>query len=371
MGSQRVGLTAADVARLAQNTSEEVRAATATKVAEAFEAGLSGPERALAEDIFRALLQDAAARVRRALSESLKASPEVPRDVVLALAEDVTEVATPVLKWSEVLTDDDLVAIVRRKGTAHHVAIAQRESVSAQLADALVETRDEKVVATLVGNEHADLSEPTLQRVLDEFAGSDLVKRPLVHRRTLPLTVSERLVTLVSDGLRDHLVTHHALPANLAADLVLESRERAVVGLAAAGTDRMDVAELVRHLARNHRLTPSLTLRAICMGDMQFFELALAELCNIPVANAHALINDEGPRGLKAVCRRAGIPSEMYRFIAAAVEVARETRDDGLPGGRTRFVARMIERVLTRVEDEMQADDVDYLIGQLGSRRAM
>ncbi|MEQ9643118.1 MAG: DUF2336 domain-containing protein [Alphaproteobacteria bacterium] len=365
MSSERVNLSAADVARLAGNHSEEVRAETAAKVARAFEAGLSDSERDLAADIFRALLGDAAQRVRAALSDSLKSSPDVPRDVALTLAADVAEVATPMLKWSEVLTDEDLLAVVRDKSSAHQVAIAQRDIVSAGLADALAETHDENVVATLIGNDGADIAETTLQKVLDEYADSDAVKAPMAHRRTLPLTVSERLVTLVSDQLREHLVTHHALPGDLATDLVLESRERATVSLTGDGAGRMDVAELVRHLARNQRLTPTITLRAVCMGDMAFFECALAELCGIPVVNAAQLINDEGPRGLKAVCKRAGIPKEMFKFIVAAVEVAKDTADDGLPGGRGRFVARMIERVLTKLEDEMADADTEYLIAKL------
>lgn len=365
MSSERGNLSAADVARLAGDHSDEVRAETAAKVAKAFEAGLSEAERDLAADIFRTLLRDAAQRVRVALSDSLKSSPEVPRDVALTLAADVAEVAAPMLKWSEVLSDEDLLALVREKGVEHQVAIAQRETVSADLADALAETHDEAVVATLVGNNGAEIAETTLQKVLDEFADSDAVKAPMTHRRTLPLSVSERLVTLVSDQLREHLVTHHALPGNLATDLVLESRERATVSLTGDGAERMDVAELVRHLARNQRLTPTITLRAVCMGDMAFFEYALAELCGIPVVNASTLINDEGPRGLKAICKRAGIPSEMFKFIVAAVEVAKETADDGLPGGRDRFVARMIERVLTKLEDEMADADTEYLIAKL------
>jgi uncharacterized protein (DUF2336 family) len=365
MSNERAKLSAADVARLAGNSSETVRAETARKVATAYKGGLSESERALADEIFRVLLKDAAERVRVALSDSLKASPNVPRDVVLGLASDVAAVATPMLQSSSVLSDADLIDIVRRHGAAHQVAIAQRATVSAEVADALADTHDETVVATLVGNEGASLRETTLQKVLDEFADSEAVHKPMVMRRSLPLSVSERLVTLVSDKLREHLVARHALPGELAAELVLESRERATVSLTDGAGDRMDVAELVRHLARNHRLTPTLALRAICMGDMAFFELALAELCNIPVVNAHTLINDEGPRGLRAICKRAGIPPDTFRFIAAAVEVARETRDDGLPGGRQRFVARMIERVLTKIEDELGDADADYLIARL------
>ncbi len=89
-------LSPEDVNRLAQDPSPENRAAIADRLARQYEPSMAPAERNLAETIFRALLRDVEVRVRAALAESLKFNPAVPRDVAVALARDVAEVATPI-----------------------------------------------------------------------------------------------------------------------------------------------------------------------------------------------------------------------------------------------------------------------------------
>src|SRR3546814_15651310 len=96
-------------------------------------------ERTLAEDIFRRLVADAEVLVRQALAANLKTTADLPHDLAVALARDVDSVSLPVLKYSEVLTDDDLIEIVRiENAAAQPVPIAPRRSVSTALADALL-----------------------------------------------------------------------------------------------------------------------------------------------------------------------------------------------------------------------------------------
>ena len=110
----RFNLSHSDVAQLLEDPSVETRAGMAKKIAIAYEGdSLTDAERRLAEEIIRKMIHDAEARVRQALSECLKDNPDVPRDVVMKLAGDTIDVATPVLRFSEVLTDEDLVEIVR------------------------------------------------------------------------------------------------------------------------------------------------------------------------------------------------------------------------------------------------------------------
>src|SRR4030095_16671262 len=125
-------LTAADVQRLIANPSGEARAETAAKVAEAFDRGaLSDSERALAEQIFRVMVQDAEVKVRESLASHLKASANLPHDIALQMANDVEQVSLPVLEFSKVLSDKDLVDIVRSSSAEKQTAVAKRAAVSA------------------------------------------------------------------------------------------------------------------------------------------------------------------------------------------------------------------------------------------------
>jgi len=119
-------LTEFDVQRLLQNSSGLARAATATKIAQQFDRGEFTPaQRKIVEDIFRLMIRDAEVRVRQALAENLKRIPGVPHDVAIILARDVEAVALPMLEFSEVLTSEDLVAIVRSQGEEKQKAVAR------------------------------------------------------------------------------------------------------------------------------------------------------------------------------------------------------------------------------------------------------
>ncbi|AVM74651.1 DUF2336 domain-containing protein [Magnetospirillum gryphiswaldense] len=353
-----------DVARLLANPSADIRAEIADKIAGQHQ-GLSQTQRKLAEDIFRLMAKDAEVRVREALARQLKENPTVPHDIAASLARDVESVSLPMLQFSEVLTDEDLIEIVKSQGAEKQVAVAKRAHVSAGLADALVDTHNESVVATLVGNDGAEIAEATLQRVVDEFAQSDAVGGPLVSRRTLPVTVAERLMTRVSENLRQALMARPDMSPETATNLMLQARELAVLGLADADTD---VLKLVDHLYRNARLTPSIILRAVCMGDMTFFEAAMAKLARIKLENARTLIHDAGKRGFEALFDKAGLPKAFYAAMRAAIDVSYEMEYDGGPNDRERFSRRMIERILTQYGDlgvDFENDDLEYLLAKM------
>lgn len=357
-------LSQEDVARLLVSRSPEARAETVTKVARQFSSGsLSRRERAIAEDIFRALVNDAETLVREALANHVKDAEDLPHDVALALARDTDSVAAPILKYSTSLSDADLVDIVRHFGSAKQVAIASRETVSSGVADALVEKGDEEAVVALVGNDGADITEDSLQKVLTDWGDNERFHSPLVERQQLPVSVAERLVALVSEQLQDHLVAHHELPPTVAADLALQSRERATIGLASGDDD--DIQELVDHLAVNGRLSATLLLRSLCMGDGRFFEFGIARLAGIPVANARTLIHDSGPLGLQNLYTKADLPEALMAAFRIAVDVAHETELDGGERDQERYSRRMIERVLTQYED-IGADNLEYLLTRLG-----
>lgn len=357
-------LSSADVSKLLQDPNGENRAVAASKVAATFgRDSLTDSERKIAESIFRHMLKDAEVRVRLALADSLKDNPSVPHDIATSLAKDVDEVAMPVIESSVVLTDSDLIELVRTRGADVQKAVAGRETVSGDVADVLADSDNEEVVAALVSNEGAEIKDSTFDKVLDKYADSDLVKEPLVQRGELPVGVAERLVTLVSEQLRDQIMVKHDLSEAMASDLLLSSREKATVSLVEGGK-RSTVEELVNQLYDNGRLTPTLMLRALCMGDTTFFEVALAKKVGIPVLNAYALVHDKGDLGLTRLFAAAKMPPQFLAIARAALDVADEMV---LTGGddRERFKQLMIERVLTAVEDDVDTENLDYLIGKL------
>ena len=361
-------LTFEDVEHLMNDPSPVSRSATASKVAETFTGEELDPnERAIAEDILRVLVRDADARVREALSENLKTAPNLSADVARTLAQDVNDqVALPIVQFSEALSEADLIAILREHEGQRQVAVAGRSDVTEEVSEAIVDTGNADAVAALVGNADASIRDSTLERVSDEYGGRERVQEPLVKRNHLPVRVAEKLVAKVSDRLRDHLVAHHALSESSATELVLQSRERATMRLLAEGQER-DMVAMAQQLRDNGRLTPSLLLRSLCLGDMSFFEAAMAVLADIPVSNAHVLIHDQGQLGLQRLYDRTRMPASLYPAFKSACDLACEAekeRTDADPETRMR---QMLERVLTMHEDiaaQFGMTNVDYLLNK-------
>ncbi len=366
--TDRPSLTPGDVERLLHTPSAETRAETAAGIADYFDRdALSPQERQLAMEIFRLLVRDAAVLVRESLARHLESCPHVPHDVARALADDVESVAVPVLEHSEALTDADLIEIVGGHVAAKQEAVARRDTVSSAVSEAVVATGNEGAVARLVDNAGAVLTETTLQKVLDTFPESERVKAPMVYRRFLPATVAERLVHMLSDTLQAQLAARHTLPEGLAEDVVLHARERATVGLAEGAGDAQ-MADMLAQMHANGRLTASIVLRAECMGDMRFFEAAMAELADVPLRNTWLLIHDSGPLGLRNLYQRAGLPPAYLPAARAAVAVMRETELDGEPHDRERYSRRVIERILTQYGDlgvTFEESDLEYLLDRM------
>lgn len=358
-------LTPRDVARLLSEPSPDLR----TELAEKLAADLNGTalapsEVALAQDIVRLLVRDVEVKVRAALSHGLRHTRNLPHDVAVRLAADVDAVALPLLAESLVLTDADLVELVRGGSSRKQETIAARPHLAETVSDALIDLAAEPAVAVLMSNDSARIAPAGFDRALNRFGDSEMVTEAMVMRRTLPITVSERLVTLVSRELQEHLVKAHALPPGLASDIVLRCREHAVIHLSMGSTEE-ELTKMVAQMQHSGRLTPTLMLRALCTGDIAFFEAAMAIKGDVPIANAQILIHEPSRRGLAALYRKAVMPDRLYGAIQAAVEVVDETGFDGNARDLERFRARVISRVLT-LADSIDPDDADYLVDKLG-----
>ncbi len=359
------GLTRSDIHELLESSDDDVRANVAAKVATEFKAArLSDSERRIAEDILRIMTKDAATRVRAAISTSLDQCPDVPRDLVLDMAKDVEQVALPVLEHSPVLTDDDLVEIVSFGTAPKLVSIAGRKNVGEKVSSALVDNGDAEVAAKLFENEGAVINLPTMNRALDRFGDDERVSTPMALRNDLPVVVVERLVTLVSDTIVERLVADGKVEAERAKNLVVEAREKATVALVKDTERKKDIGRLVRQLFDSGRLSHSVVLRSICMGEVRFFEEAMACLAGVPHEKAWVLIHDRGPLGFRALFSESGLPEHVFRACRIALDLYHELEQEVDPCEAKDFRTLLLERVLTRKTD-IEEGDLDFLLRKL------
>jgi uncharacterized protein (DUF2336 family) len=365
MTTTRSALTDGDIRTLVKGATPDERALAARKLcASMSRSPLSDEDRELAADILRVMAADAAELVRKAIAETLRASPIVPRDVAVRLARDVESICLPILAFSPAFTDADLAEIVRLGGPVRQIAIAKRPTLSRAVTESLADYGAERAVAVACANPGADFSDDALEQLVERFEASEQVLAAMAYRQALPLSVTERLVRLVSENVRDHLVSHHGVSAEIALEVATGSAERATVDLVDQAGRSADVKSLVAHLHLERRLTASLLLRALAHGHMTFFEWGVAELAGVPHHRTWLMIHDAGPLGLRAIYERAGLPARLFPAFRAAVDTFHSMEFDGGPKDQERFQERMLQRFLTQPAAASR-EDVDYLLDRM------
>ena len=157
---------------LARDADEAVRAELAAKVAKltALE-GRGAQEKAqrFVEQTLELLARDQATRVRKILAEALKSVADAPPQVVRRLAHDAEDVvACPVLEFSPLLSDQDLLEIIASSGLSSRLcAISRRSNLGEAISDAIVQRNDRQAVSELLGNGSAQIREETLDRLIE------------------------------------------------------------------------------------------------------------------------------------------------------------------------------------------------------------
>jgi uncharacterized protein (DUF2336 family) len=363
--TMRANLTEADIRTLIKGPSEDLRAEAAHKICRCVDqAELSGDERAHAEAILKLMAEDAVVSVRRALAITLKNSPKLPRDLARKLAEDIDSIALPILQHSPSLSDEDLIEIVRSAPPNRQVAVAQREELSNVVTGAIAVFGAPAAVETALANDNAAFDQGALNTVLQRMGDRETITSAMAHRRTLPVSIVERLIAMVSGEVFDFLVNHHEVSPQLAIDLASGARERSTLDLVEQAGLQSDLPRFARQLAMHGRLTPSFIMRALCLGYMEFVEHAMAELSALPHHRAWLMVHDSGPLGLKAIFDRSGLPTRLFPAFRAAVDVYHQLERDGVDLDRDAFRERMIERALTLFQS-IPRDDLEYLLEKL------
>ncbi len=362
-------LTPEGVQAFLENPSPEARAEAAAVIAREYaQGGFSDSEMELANTILETLAVEGEDLVREALSEHLKDCETLPVSLVRQLARDSVEsVAVPILRCATALEDDDLIEIAGAGQVAQLIAIAKRDEVTPEVAEALLESRNEKVIGALLANKGADLPEPLLNRVIDEFGAFTSFHTLLVDRPFLPLTVIARVLLLIPEEMKERLLERHELNAKFAQLLTRVSQENSISRDANKAPKAVEAPKLVQALSQKDGLTPVLILRALLTGDLDFFESAMAVRSQMTVEPAKTLIYSSSPKGFKGLYVRSNLPSELMRAFRIALDYIAEIGRDNAAFWRAEDTREIVKQ-LGNEFDEVCPAELRRLIGRLQRR---
>jgi uncharacterized protein (DUF2336 family) len=313
----------------AQAADAEERAGAANALARAYRYGdLPTELRREAAIGMTAMLEDRSILVRRALAESLASAEDAPRHIILALANDRSEIAVIVVARSPALDDADLVDCAAVGDDSVQVAVARRPALGIGAAAALAEVGGRDATIALLENQEARLTISAMRRIAERFAGDGEIREALLARRWLPAIVRCDLMAATAEALSP-LAADFGLSPQRIQRLMREACEEGAV-VVAGDADGDDLVGLVRRLRASGGLTISLLMRALVSGDRVLFEAAATELSGLPRDRVAAFARAPHGSGFAALYRRTGLPTPYFTPIRQAlVSIGRSASQRG------------------------------------------
>jgi uncharacterized protein (DUF2336 family) len=274
----------------------------------------SAQEMALMNDILKKLINDVAGPIRKSLAEKLARTKSAPVEVIEILANDEIDIAGAILQHSELLSDQALIDIIRKRTRSHRLAIAMRKQISNGVCDALVEPNESDVIKRLLENHGAEISQATLAYLVDQSATVDEFQEPLLRRNDLNSDLAKRMYVHVSAALRDFILAHFnvdrtELDATLA-EVTTEALEKATA------ENHVDAAQaLADKLAQRQELTHDLVVQTLRRGEVPLFEAMMSQLTTLPQELACRLMYEEEADGFVIAARVSGFDRSTFTTL--------------------------------------------------------
>ncbi|CCG41669.1 DUF2336 domain-containing protein [Magnetospirillum molischianum] len=307
---------------LAADRDDEVRGDLATKIAR-LAPGLSAHDQdrlhRLTYEALEIIARDQIPRIRQILSQALKDVANAPPDVIRRLARDAELVVSgPILRFSPVLTDEDLLEIIGTDPIPGALtAISRRAGINTQVCDAIAATDDVDAIAVLLGNPLAQIREETLDQLVHRAADIEAWHRPFVERPRIPTRVAHRLARFVAADLLRTLADRDDLDPETTAlvALMVEKRigETAHSPEATASNRRAaDLSEAearARALMDGGHLTETTIDTALASGDLAFVTAAVTLLAGMSAKSVAKVVDTQSAKGIIAITWKAGLSS--------------------------------------------------------------
>lgn len=260
-------------------------------------------------DVIAVLAQDQATRVRQIVAETLKDMVSAPPEVIQGLARDLEAVvACPVLEFSPLLSDQDLLEIIEDGCVSGKLcAISRRRGVGERITDAIAATEDADAIAELLENKSAQIREETLDQLVETAAEVTAWHEPLVARPQLSMKAVRKLAGFVAESLLGRLEAREDLDRKTARAVAKEVHRR--IDLRDAQEDCGELAE--KHLRGLHakgELTDEVLTRALNRGDRDTVRFGLALRAGYSVALIDHILAAHSAKGVTALSWKAGCP---------------------------------------------------------------
>ena len=294
------------LARQATTSSRSELAKSVVVLFDSPDAALSPQARTMAYDILHTVIRDIEMATRQEISRRLAERGDAPADLIRFLANDKIEVAYPILAKSGVLTDSDLIEVVRMRSSEHAHAVAARPAIGPAVANALVMTGAEDVIVAALRNPGASFAPGTMDYLVEKSREQKAIREPILKRPEMRSELAIRMFAWVSAALREYILRTFEVDKasfnQLCETIMLDEIEHF------AAKNKSDVAKKIQTLIKDKvKLTHELLILSLRASDVNSFIAAFANMTDIKAHMIDRLLFDPTGKGLAVACKGLGI----------------------------------------------------------------
>ena len=286
--------------------------------------------------------------VRAELAARFADAPNAPHRLIQRLANDEAEVADKVLRVSPVLTEADLIGVIRNRGQAHMRAVSSRALVSEALSDAIVEHGDDETLGTLLRNDGARLSRAASETAVERAKGNPALHAAAVERKSLPADLLNEMYFVVEARLRQHILEQNArMDPDLLEAALAAGRTRVATDDGALPSDYAESVAYVNELRAAGQLTPQVLARFLRSNGRTPFLVALSQLADVDFHTARRIVERRELDALAVICKAADMDRAIF-LTYAVVLLGSEDNPMGKAGAYGRLYGELSREAALR-----------------------
>ncbi len=300
---------------------EDIRYQIARKISLLVPTLADSKKQMLMKHVFKALFllaQDQVPRVRRMIAEELRDSYDAPQELIRKLAwDEEVLVAAPVLEFSPLLTDHDLVEIIAQSDIPGVMeAISKRKSVSGDVTDAIVRNvtqsrlrkEDVRIINNLLENKGATFTETSLETIVDEAPDHEIWHESLIERPELTTRMLNKVARFVSQAMILELKERGLIEEDMGTNLTKAISSR-------LQNPKIDRAREADRLAVEMFTQGTLDAEAVIAGqeagEYEFVIAAVSLLADFPKNITELIFESQDPKAITAICWKAKLPMRV------------------------------------------------------------
>lgn len=277
-------------------------------------------ETALYGDVLAQLSDEMETAVRAELASRFAEAPHAPHRLIQRLANDEVEVADKVLRASPVLTDADLITVIRSRGQGHIRAVSGRAEVSEALSDAIVEHGDDEALGALLRNDGARLSRAASETAVERAKVNPALHAATVERKSLPADLLNEMYFVVEARLRQHILEQNArMDPDLLEAALAAGRTRVATDDGALPADYAESVAYVNELRAAGQLTPQVLARFLRSNGRTPFLVALSQLADVDFQTARRIVERKELDALAVICKAADMDRAIFLTYAVVL----------------------------------------------------